>query len=84
MLKYDRNASELDHDTALFVAELAADATGVPSTAALLTIEHLRRLEETARSAGTSRQSLQKIMSARRVLGDRDDFGRFRGSYLSD
>ncbi len=84
MLTRDRKTSELDHETALFVAELAADAADVPSTAALLTIEHLRRLEDTARSAGTSRQALQKIMSARRVLGDMDDFGRFRGSYLSD
>ena len=82
MLNCDPQASELDRETVLFIAGLAADATDVPSTAALVTIEHLRRLEDTARSAGTSRQSLQIIMSARRVLGDMDDLGHFKGSYL--
>ncbi|GJD96115.1 hypothetical protein [Methylobacterium iners] len=72
---------ELDAATSSFVIGLAAEKTDRPSTAALLTIEHLRRLEEEVRSAGTTRQTLQKISSARRILGDHAELGHFKGPF---
>jgi hypothetical protein len=53
-----------------------ADNADVSGAAVSLMVERLRRLEEEARLEGAGRQTLQKIMSARRVLGDRLDFGK--------
>ena len=49
-----------------------ADASGAATG---LMVEQLRHMEDEARLGGTDRQTLQRIMSARRVLGDRMDFG---------
>jgi hypothetical protein len=84
MTNFTEGVAELDPATSAFVVELAADKIDYASTAALVAIEHLRRLEEVARFSGTTRQTLQKINSARRVLGDRHEFGRFTGPFLAD
>lgn len=41
-----------------------------------LTIERLRRLEDEARLGDGDRQTLQKFVSARRILGDKVDLGK--------
>jgi len=40
-----------------------------------LMVERLRRMEDEARLDGADRQTLQRIMSGRRLLGDRADLG---------
>ncbi|HEX8413145.1 MAG TPA: hypothetical protein VF637_04585 [Sphingomicrobium sp.] len=83
-MQQHENGFELDHATSSFIVALATEKADHPSTAALLTIERLRRLEEDARCLGTTRQTLQKIRSARRLLGDRAEYRRFEGPYLAD
>ena len=68
-------SANIDDETTWLVQTLADDADA-PSAAVGLLVERLRRLEEEARLERAGRQTLQKIMSARRVLGDRIDFGR--------
>ena len=69
-----RMSAYIDEETTWLVRTLAENAD--PSSAAVgHLVERLRRLEEEARLEGASRQTLQKIMSARRVLGDGMDFG---------
>lgn len=69
-----RMSADIDEETTWLVRTLAENAD--PSSAAVgHLVERLRRLEEEARLEGASRQTLQKIMSARRVLGDGMDFG---------
>ena len=66
---------DLDSATIWLVQTLAQEKLGKQHAATFLTIEKLRRLEDLARCSGGSRQELQKIMSARRILGDRADLG---------
>ena len=84
MRDFNEGMAELDPATSALVVRLAADNMKYASTAALGAIERLRRLEEVARCSGTTRQTLQKINSARRVLGDHHEFGRFAGPFLAD
>ena len=67
--------ADLDSDTIWLVQTLAQEKLGKQHAATFLTIEKLRRLEDLARCGGGSRQDLQRIMSARRILGDRADLG---------
>lgn len=69
--------TNIDDETMGLVQALAADADVSGAVVGHL-VERLRRLEEEARLGGAGRQTLQKIMSARRVLGDRADFGKVR------
>ena len=57
------------------VEALARDADA-PDASVCLTVERLRRLEEEARLGSGDRQTLQKLASARRILGDRHDLGK--------
>lgn len=83
-MQHHTECFELDSATSSLVVALATQRTDRPSTAALVTIERLRRLEEDARFAGATRQALQKIASARRVLGDRGEFRPFDGPYVAE
>ena len=76
-------SANIDHETTCLVQSLAGDAAA-PSAAVGLLIERLRRLEEEARLERAGRQALQKIMSARRVLGDRADFGRVEAPFAPE
>jgi hypothetical protein len=67
---------DLDDHTAWLVQHLAVNGPASAEAATALTIEKLRRLEDLARNAGADRQAFQKILSARRVLGDHADLGR--------
>ncbi len=67
--------ADVDVETAWLVQQLAQDGPERRDAATILTIEKLRRLEDLARNAGTTRQAFQKIVSARRVLGDHADLG---------
>ena len=68
-------STNIDEETTWLVRTLAVDDDASGAAVGLL-VERLRRLEEAARLEGAGRQTLQKIMSARRVLGDRVDFGK--------
>lgn len=57
-----------------FVEALARDVNA-PDASVCLIVERLRRLEEEARLGDGDRQTLQKLASARRILGDRLDLG---------
>lgn len=61
---------DLDDHTTWLVRHLAANGPASAGAATALVVEKLRRLEDLARSSGADRQVLQKILSARRVLGD--------------
>ena len=76
-------SANIDDETTWLVQTLADDAEA-PSAAVGLLIERLRRLEEEARLERAGRQALQKIMSARRVLGDRIDFGRIEAPFAPE
>ncbi|WP_425324346.1 hypothetical protein, partial [Methylobacterium frigidaeris] len=67
----ERADAELDGGLTDLVLELAHDHGGPYDALTVRTIEELRRLEDLARHSGESRQTLQKIISARRILGDR-------------
>jgi hypothetical protein len=71
----DADRVHLDSATTQLVQSLAQEKLGNQHAATILTIERLRRLEDLARCGGGSRQDLQRIMSARRILGDRADLG---------
>jgi hypothetical protein len=75
--------ANIDDETTWLVQTLADDAHA-PSAAVGMLIERLRRLEEEARLERAGRQTLQKIMSARRVLGDRIDFGRVEAPFAPE
>jgi hypothetical protein len=77
-----RNVIDIDHETSRLVQELAAEAPQNCRAATSVTSERLRRLEEEARCSGTSRQAFQKIVSARRLLGDKAHFGPFNGPFF--
>ena len=63
-------STDIDAETTELVRNLAGDAA-VSEAAVGQMVERLRRLEDEARQEGAGRQRLQKLMSARRVLGDR-------------
>jgi hypothetical protein len=67
-----------------FQVQTLVDNADTSGAAVGLMVERLRRLEEEARLEGAGRQTLQKIMSARRVLGDRLDFGRVKTPFASE
>ena len=73
----------IDDETIGLVQRLAGEAQGSHAATGLL-VERLRRLEDEARLKGAGRQTLQKIMSARRVLGDRVDFGRVQAPFATE
>ena len=77
-------ALELDREAASFMATLSIEPSDNPGVAALVTIERLRRLEDQVRCSGATRQTFQKIASARRVLGDQTSFGPIKGPFLPD
>lgn len=47
-------------------------------------IERLRRMEDGVRLDGADKQTLQRIMSGRRILGDMADFGPIEPSGLAE
>ena len=65
---------KLDDATAGLVQALAEDADA-PDAAVDRMVERLRRMEEAAKLGGSDRQTLQKLASARRVLGDPVEVG---------
>lgn len=65
---------KLDDETAVLIQALVEDAHA-PDAAVDRMVERLRRLEEEARLEGTDRQTLQKLASARRLLGDSVEVG---------
>lgn len=65
---------KLDDETAVLIQALVEDARA-PDAAVDRMVERLRRLEEEARLEGTDRQTLQKLASARRLLGDSVEVG---------
>ena len=71
----DADRANLDNDTTRLVQNLAQEKLGNQHAALILTIEKLRRLEDLARCGGGCRQDLQRIISARRILGDCADLG---------
>jgi hypothetical protein len=72
----EASSADIDDHTAWLIQQIAINGPHSADAATALTIEKLRRLEDLARNAGTNRQAFQKIVSARRVLGDRSDLGR--------
>ncbi|MFJ7441533.1 hypothetical protein ACIQW5_28435 [Methylorubrum thiocyanatum] len=58
------------------LVEALVRGAGAPDASVCLTIERLRRLEEEARLGDGDRQTLQKLVSARRLLGDQADLGK--------
>ena len=66
---------DLDEETCWISAARAAGGYDPNDGPALVMVERLRRLEASQRASGGSRQTLQKIMSARRLLGDTYDLG---------
>lgn len=75
--------TDISKETSALVRVLAEEADTSGATVCGM-VEHLRRLEDQARLEGASRQALQKIMSARRVLGDRLDFGRAKAPFAPE
>jgi hypothetical protein len=76
-------STDIDDQTTELVRNLAKDAT--PAGAAVgQMVERLRRLEDEARQEGAGRQTLQKLMSARRVLGDRAVLGRLPSMFATE
>ena len=69
-----RMTENADDEITWLVQALAED-TDASGAAVGLMVERLRRMEDEARLGGGDRQTLQRIMSGRRVLGDRVDFG---------
>lgn len=76
-------STDIDDETTWLVQTLAGEVE-VADAAIGLMIERLRRMEDEARLEGAGRQTLQKIMSARRLLGDRLDFGRVSASFSAE
>lgn len=67
--------ADVDTETAWLVEQLVQSGPEHAAAATVMTIERLRRLEDLARTGGTSRQAFQKIVSARRILGDPTELG---------
>lgn len=75
-------STSIDAETTAMVQTLAEDG-GPPGAAVGQMVERLRRLEE-AWLEGVGRQTLQTLMSARRVLGDRMMLGRLPAAFASE
>lgn len=69
------NHDAIDQQIDALMQSMIIHSVTVTDAVASRTIEQLRRLEDLARNKGDSRQAIQKIMSARRILGDYEDFG---------
>ena len=81
MLTDAPNAFSLDDETC-WISTTRAEGGLVPHGAATAQmIERLRRLEDQARCAGASRQTFQRLASARRLLGDRGPCQPFAGPF---
>lgn len=76
-------STTIDDETTWLVEALAKDPQASEAAVGLM-VERLRRLEEAARLEGASRQMLQRLMSARRVLGDRVDLASAGTRYAPD
>lgn len=61
-------------DQITWLVQTLAENPDASSAAVGLMVERLRRMEDEARLGGADRQILQRIMSGRRVLGDRANF----------
>jgi hypothetical protein len=61
-------STDIDAGTTELVRNWAKDVAPTGAAVAQM-VERLRRLEDEARQEGAGRQTLQKLMSARRVLG---------------
>jgi hypothetical protein len=68
----DATPVALDRETDLLAQLLLGEGVHGRDAAVSRIIEDLRRLEEEASFAGASRQTFQKIASARRLLGDKE------------
>lgn len=75
--------SSINAEMTVMVQSLAGDQ-GPPGPALGQMAERLRRLEEEARQEGAGRQTLQNLMSARRVLGDRMEFSRLPAAFAPE
>ncbi|MGX9981571.1 hypothetical protein [Methylobacterium fujisawaense] len=67
-------------DAITWLVRALAEEADAPGAAVGLMVERLQRMEDEARLGEINRQTLQPIMSARRVLGDRMAFGPVRAS----
>jgi hypothetical protein len=74
-----RMTEEADEIT--WLVRALAEEVDASGAAVGLMVERLRRMEDEARLGRTDRQTLQRIISARRVLGGRMDFGPVRASF---
>ncbi len=68
----DAASVAFDREAGLLAQLLAGEGVYGRDAAVSRIIEDLRRLEEEASFAGASRQTFQKIESARRLLGDKE------------
>ncbi|WHQ68606.1 hypothetical protein [Methylorubrum extorquens] len=75
--------SRIDAEMTTMVQALAGNG-GPPGVAVEQMVERLRRLEEEARLEGAGRETLQKLMSARRVLGDRMALGQLPAAFAPE
>lgn len=76
--------ADLDDETIQLVHDMKMEGALDASASRLLMIERLRRLEDFARIRGATRQTFQKICSARRVLGDTQGFGKVNVPFIAD
>ncbi|MFE1601959.1 hypothetical protein [Methylobacterium sp. ID0610] len=76
-----RRPDLLDQDTVAEIKDLVADDSTAVTAAKRRMVEKLRRLEDMSRLQMNSRQELQVIMSARRLLGDRESLGMVHGLF---
>ncbi|CAO4154185.1 hypothetical protein [Methylorubrum extorquens] len=75
--------SRIDAEMTTMVLALAGNG-GPPGAAVEQMVERLRRLEEEARLEGAGRETLRKLMSARRVLGDRMALGQLPAAFAPE
>lgn len=74
---FPNTAIRMTQDTDDMITKLVQALAADPDVSGAISgrmIERLRRMEDEARLNGTDRQTLQRIMSARRVLGDWTEF----------
>lgn len=67
--------TEIGNDEITRLVRALAEDGDAAAAAVGLMVERLRRLEDEVRMGDADRQTLQRIMSGRRVLGDRADLG---------
>ncbi|WP_156312179.1 hypothetical protein [Methylobacterium platani] len=76
--------ADLDAETIKLISDMQMDGVLDESATRSMMIERLRRLEDFARANGSTRQIFQKISSARRLLGDKEDFGKILAPFVAD